>query len=96
MIAADREPDRKRGRELMQQLIGSVGHTVLAALREVVTLGRTLRRRAVDVLAYFDRPGTSNGSTAAAGTLPRHPARHRPDLLAGPMPGSDRGSPDRS
>jgi transposase len=25
------------------------------------TLGRTLKKRAVDVLAYFDRPGTSNG-----------------------------------
>ena len=49
----------------MQQLIGSVGHSVPAALREVVTLGRTLKRRAVDVLAYFDRPGTSNGPTEA-------------------------------
>jgi hypothetical protein len=61
MIAAYREPDRKRGRELTQQLIGSVGHSVPTALREVVTLGRTLKRRAVDVLAYFDRPGTSTG-----------------------------------
>jgi ubiquinol-cytochrome c reductase cytochrome b subunit len=26
----------------------------------------------------------------------RHPAPHRPDFLIGPMPGSDRGSPDRS
>jgi transposase len=41
MIAAYREPDRKRGRE------------------------RTLKRRAVDVLADFDRPGTSNGPTEA-------------------------------
>ena len=65
MIAAYREPDRKRGRELMQQLIGAIGHSVPTALREVVTLGRTLRRRAVDVLAYFDRPGTSNGPTEA-------------------------------
>ena len=28
MIAAHREPDPKRGRELMQQLIGSIGHSV--------------------------------------------------------------------
>ena len=27
--------------------------------------GRTLARRAADVLAYFDRPGTSNGPTEA-------------------------------
>ncbi|OKI49588.1 hypothetical protein A6A27_09065 [Micromonospora sp. CB01531] len=28
-------------------------------------LGRTLSKRAADVLAYFDRPGTSNGPTEA-------------------------------
>ena len=39
----------------MQQLIGSISHSVPTALREVITLGRTLKRRAVDVLAYFDR-----------------------------------------
>ena len=49
----------------MQQLIGSISHSVPAVLREVITLGRTLKRRAVDVLAYFDRPGTSNGPTEA-------------------------------
>ena len=65
MIAAYREPDRKRGRELMQQLIGSISHSVPTALREVITLGRTLKRRAVDVLAYFDRPGTSDRPTEA-------------------------------
>jgi transposase len=49
----------------MQQLIGSISHSVPTALREVITLGRTLKRRAVDVLAYFDRPDTSNGPTEA-------------------------------
>ena len=65
MIAAYREPDRTRGRELMQRLIDSLGHGVPAALSEVTTLGRTLKKRAADVLAYFDRPGTSNGPTEA-------------------------------
>ncbi|MCW2886159.1 MAG: family transposase [Streptosporangiaceae bacterium] len=65
MIAAYREPDRARGRELMSKLIDSISHSVPAALKEVATLGRTLKRRAVDVLAYFDRPGTSNGPTEA-------------------------------
>jgi len=65
MIAAYREPDRPRGRELMQQLIKAVSHGVPAALPEVITLGRTLKKRAADVLAYFDRPGTSNGPTEA-------------------------------
>ena len=65
MIAAYREPDRSRGRELMTALIRSINHGVPAALRELVTLGRTLKRRAADVIAYFDRPGTSNGPTEA-------------------------------
>src|SRR5450756_1066624 len=65
MIAAYREPDRTRGRELMRHLIDSVSHGVPAALTEVITLGRTLNKRAADVLAYFDRPGTNNGPTEA-------------------------------
>ncbi|MBA3801036.1 MAG: ISL3 family transposase, partial [Geodermatophilaceae bacterium] len=65
MIAAYREPDRTRGRELMQGLIESVSRGVPRALTEVITLGRTLKKRASDVLAYFDRPGTSNGPTEA-------------------------------
>ena len=65
MIAAYREPDRTKGRELMVKLIDSVSHGVPAVLSEVVTLGRTLKQRADDVLAYFDRPGTSNGPTEA-------------------------------
>ncbi|MGZ5405665.1 MAG: ISL3 family transposase [Nocardioides sp.] len=65
MIAAYRQPDRARGRDLMQRLIESVSHGVPAALSEVITLGRTLKKRAADVLAYFDRPGTSNGPTEA-------------------------------
>lgn len=35
------------------------------ALIELRRLGRTLARRAGDVLAYFDLPGTSNGPTEA-------------------------------
>ena len=65
MIAAYREPDRARGRELMTKLIDSVSSGVPGTLKEVITLGRTLTRRAADILAYFDRPGTSNGPTEA-------------------------------
>jgi transposase len=65
MITAYREPDRAKGRELMTKLIESLSHGVPVALTELITLGRTLKRRAHDVLAYFDRPGTSNGPTEA-------------------------------
>src|SRR4051795_9553501 len=65
MITAYREPDRKQGRRLMEQLIASVTSGVPTALTEITRLGRTLKQRAADVLAYFDRPGTSNGLTEA-------------------------------
>jgi transposase len=65
MIAAYREPDRNKGRELMNKLIDSLRQGVPSALSEVITLGRTLKKRAADILAYFDRPGTSNGPTEA-------------------------------
>ncbi|MDK3258389.1 ISL3 family transposase [Blastococcus capsensis] len=65
MIAAYREDDRRRGRKLMIDLIDSVSTGVPKSLSEVITLGRTLKKRAADVLAYFDRPGTSNGPTEA-------------------------------
>ena len=65
MVTAYREPDRRRGRVLMRELIDHLSTDVPAALVEVAVLGRTLLRRAADVLAYFDRPGTSNGPTEA-------------------------------
>jgi transposase len=49
----------------MASLIKSLSHAVHAALTEIVTLGHTLAKRAAHVLAYFDRPGTSNGPTEA-------------------------------
>ncbi|SPD85953.1 transposase [Micropruina glycogenica] len=65
MIGAYREPDRARGRQLMHGVIESLSSGVPAALTELITLGRTLKKRAADVLAYFERPGTSNGPTEA-------------------------------
>ncbi len=65
MIGAYREPDRAKGREVMARLIATLSHGVPNVLTEVITLGRTLKKRAEDVLAYFDRPGTSNGPTEA-------------------------------
>ena len=66
MIAAYREPDRADGRELMQHADRRRSATASrSVLTELTTLGRTLKKRAADVLAYFDRPGTSNGPTEA-------------------------------
>jgi transposase len=59
------EPDRRKAKRLMENVIASLRRGLPAQLRELHTLGRTLTRRAGDVLAYFDRPGTSNGPTEA-------------------------------
>ena len=65
MIGAYRHPDRTTGKKIMTALIDSVTSGVPKSLVEVITLGRTLKKRAADVLAFFDRPGTSNGPTEA-------------------------------
>ncbi|MDJ0315566.1 ISL3 family transposase, partial [Arthrobacter sp. H35-D1] len=65
MIAAYRAEDPVKGKKLMQALIDSLSSGVPAALKELKKMGGTLKRRADDVLAYFDRPGTSNGPTEA-------------------------------
>ena len=65
MVAAYRHEDRRQGRELMLKLITDLSAGVPKALVELTTLGRTLKKRTVDVLANFDRPGTSNGPTEA-------------------------------
>ena len=43
----------------------TIGAGVPRSLTEIVTLGRTLKCRSRDILAYFDHPTTSNGPTEA-------------------------------
>jgi transposase len=65
IVAAYRNPDRAAGKTQLRKAIDAISAAVPKDLTEVITLGRTLKRRAADVLAYFDRPGTSNGPTEA-------------------------------
>ncbi len=66
IIGAYRDPNKIRGKSLMQAEINTLTSTrVPRSLTELVTLGRTLKRRATDILAYFDHPHTSNGPTEA-------------------------------
>ena len=65
LVDAYRNPDRAAGRQAMQKVIGAISRGVPAALVELRKLGSTLKRRAGDVLAYFDHPRTSNGPTEA-------------------------------
>jgi len=66
IIDAYRDPNKIRGKALMEAEINTLTSTrVPRGLTELVTLGRTLKRRAGDILAYFDHPHTSNGPTEA-------------------------------
>lgn len=65
IIAAYRCPSKPTGKQLLQEVISSLRRGIPAKLVEVKKLGRTLNRRAADILAYFDLPGTSNGPTEA-------------------------------
>ncbi len=65
LVAAYRNPDRRSGKTELTAVIEAVRTAVPTALIELRRLGRTLTKRAGDVLAYFDRPGTSNGPTEA-------------------------------
>jgi transposase len=64
-VSAYRHPDRRAGKTELTAVIKTISHGVPAGLPELSRLGRTLQQRAADVLAYFDRPGTSNGPTEA-------------------------------
>lgn len=65
IVAAYREPDKQKAKQMMQAVIASVVTGIPTELVEIRRLGRTLKQRAADVLAFVDRPGTSNGPTEA-------------------------------
>ena len=65
IVPAYREPEKKKAKQMMQAVIHALSSGVPAALVDIRKLGRTFRQRAFDVLAFFDRPGTSNGPTEA-------------------------------
>ena len=65
LIQAYRTEEAGLGKYLMQRLIDSLRQAVPDGLEEIQTLARTLISRSQDVLAYFDRPRTSNGPTEA-------------------------------
>lgn len=68
MVTACRNPDKKPGKFVIESLASGVP-TVLTELRR---LGRTLKRRAADILAYVNRPGASNGPTEAINARLEH------------------------
>ena len=66
IIDAYRSSNARGGKTLMHEEITRLTSTsVPSSLTELITLGRTLKRRATDILAYFDNPHTSNDPTEA-------------------------------
>lgn len=72
MIAAYREKDRPKARSSYGPSQTSFSTGVPAALTELLTLARTLKLPADDVMACFDRRGTSSGPTEAIKCRHRH------------------------
>ena len=65
IVSAYRTNDGNEGKKLLQTVIDDLTTNLPTGLVELKRLGRTLKRRAADILAFFTRPGTSNGPTEA-------------------------------
>ena len=65
LFAADEHVEVEATWAVYQRMIAAYREPDRAKGRAVITLGRTLKKRAADILAYFDRPHTSNGPTEA-------------------------------
>ena len=74
-MTAYRHADHRQGRALTVKLINSISSGVVKSLTEVITLGRTLKNRAVDVLAYFDLLGHIQRTDRDDRRPPRAPTR---------------------
>lgn len=73
IVSAYRTADRDEGKKLLRRIIDALTTNLPTGLVELRRLGRTLKRRAADVLAFFTRPGTSNGPTEAINGRLQHP-----------------------
>lgn len=65
IVAAYRDKYPPIGRKRLRHLIEIISTGIPARMSELRKLGHTLKRRAKDILAYFDHPRTSNGPTEA-------------------------------
>lgn len=66
IIDCYRQNDRRKGKNMMKELIESMAVKGSAPnCPELLTLGRTLKRRMSDVLAFFDWSNSANGPTEA-------------------------------
>uniref|UniRef100_UPI000A7DA243 transposase n=1 Tax=Pseudoclavibacter helvolus TaxID=255205 RepID=UPI000A7DA243 len=65
VITAYREPRKQLGKTALRAVINALAEATAKTVPELATLGTTFKRRAADILAFFDHPGSSNGPTEA-------------------------------
>lgn len=65
MVAVYRAPVPRERKERLRDLIHDLTKTLPKEMIEVRSLATTLKKRASDILAYFDHMGSSNGPTEA-------------------------------
>jgi len=79
IIDAYRDPNKIRSKALMQAEIACLSDAgVPSSLTEIVTLGRTLKRRAGDILAYITPPPHHRRPHRSHQRTPRTPTRLHP------------------
>lgn len=59
------QPTPGKAKASFEALLAKLKTTIPDGLKELRKLARTITKRAEDIAAYFDRPGTSNGPTEA-------------------------------
>ena len=88
-----RAPNTSTGKALMQAEINTLTSThVPRSLTELITLGRTLKRRTTDIQAYFDHPHTTSDPTEAINA----PLEHQRSCAPGLSKTSPTTSPEHS
>ena len=76
-----RSSNARGGKTLMHEEITRLTSTsVPSSLTELITLGRTLKRRATDIQAYFDHPHTTSDPTEAINAPLEHLRSRAPGL----------------
>lgn len=96
IISCYAHEDRRKGRGMMDELIESLAVKGGApGCPELATLGRTLKRRMADILAFFDHPNGANGPTEAINGRLETLRGHRPRLPQPRQPHHQKPAPHR-
>ena len=81
IIDAYRSSNARGGKTLRHEEITRLTSTsVPSSLTELITLGRTLKRRTTDIQAYFDHPHTTSDPTQAINAPLEHQRSRAPGL----------------